>query len=181
MLSCMPAPMRFLSLLAGFLLLAFESAAAQVELGDHSASRLAIGTPVRVQTWTESVYFGTLQESAPDHLLITRGQGAILLPTPLISRVAVERTPAERRRGRWSGIFKGAAVGSGIGFVVGLLLPVKSEPCPLRECPFGDFSGLAAFDNAAIGMAIGGVAGAGIGAAIGGARWKDVPLPMTVQ
>lgn len=188
-MSC--ASLRHLASWAGMVCGVFllcGSVSAQAPEARDAGSVVAIGTPLRVETWSDSVYVGRLQEIGPGHLRLARDhRTSFTLATDSVFRVYAELDRNERRHRRCRSVALAGGVGLLAGGVIGALRPVeKAELC---EC-LADISnelhnsygrGLRRLQDIAVGIAIGGAVGGGVGALVGSARWREVELPITAE
>ena len=149
-----------------------------------SASAVAQGLPVlpndRVRVSAGRTWTGEVQAISADSLVLRRDPVGNRLSLPLSSIQRLDVSDGRRPRGKYAGV--GAAVGGGLGLVLGLL--TKSSDCGVDgdSDPFGIGGGICdsvgTVSLVLLPMA-GMLAGAGVGAlAGGGERWRRVfPAP----
>lgn len=149
-----------------------------------SASAVAQGLPVlpsdRVRVVAGRTWTGEVQAISADSLVLRRDPVGNRLSLPLSSIQRLEVSDGRRPRGKYAGV--GAAIGGGVGLVLGLM--TKSGDCGVdRDSdPFGLGGGICdsvGTVSLILLPVVGMLAGAGAGAiAGGGERWRRVfPAP----
>ena len=142
------------------------TASAQGPDNTSLSSVLAVGSRVRITSAalarTKGLVAG-LDESA-----VTLATDAGVIKMPLTSITALDVSLSRKRN--W---LKGAAIGLGVGLIIGLTTPVDPNNCVFSSNSTNECSRGAALGSGLLG---GGLLGAGIGALITTDRWSAVTL-----
>ena len=154
---------------AGVLSALAATASAQGPDNISISSVLAVGSRVRVTTAALPRTKGLVV--ALDESAVTLATDASVMKMPLTSITALDVSLSRKRN--W---LKGAAIGLGVGLIIGLTAPVDTNDCAASFSQPNECSRGAAIGNGLLG---GGVLGVGIGALIQTDRWSAVTLSAT--